>query len=156
MYEYTEISHNNRKDIVWRTQLEMLIILAYPNPLSLNKFIAVTCIQKLKEKNYEIWVRIYTKSTWTLYLKGLVYDSTTRESTFDSNGRARSYSMGRTFDFYFFNMVRWKASHIKRPFLIKYLELHPYLSQKEPRKFCEKHQIQIEAWSPLIIRLWSY
>lgn len=34
--------------------------------------------------------------------------------------------------------------------MVNQIELHPRLSQKELREFCEKHQIQIEAWSPLM------
>ncbi|WP_243291907.1 aldo/keto reductase [Bacillus sp. FJAT-47783] len=34
--------------------------------------------------------------------------------------------------------------------MVNQVELHPRLIQKELREFCEKHQIQIEAWSPLM------
>ncbi|WP_203226042.1 aldo/keto reductase [Bacillus kwashiorkori] len=32
---------------------------------------------------------------------------------------------------------------------VNQVELHPQLSQPELRKFCQKHGIQVEAWSPL-------
>ncbi|MBS5932800.1 MAG: aldo/keto reductase [Clostridiales bacterium] len=34
--------------------------------------------------------------------------------------------------------------------VINQVELHPYLSQKEVREFCESNNIQVEAWSPLM------
>lgn len=34
--------------------------------------------------------------------------------------------------------------------VINQIELHPYLSQKNVREFCEKNHIQVEAWSPLM------
>ncbi|WP_110928907.1 aldo/keto reductase [Bacillus massiliglaciei] len=33
--------------------------------------------------------------------------------------------------------------------VINQIELHPYLSQKEIRDFCAKHEILVEAWGPL-------
>ena len=30
------------------------------------------------------------------------------------------------------------------------MELHPKLDQKEVRNFCEKHDIKVQAWSPLM------
>ena len=33
--------------------------------------------------------------------------------------------------------------------VINQIELHPYLSQVEIRDYCEKHEIKVEAWSPL-------
>lgn len=34
--------------------------------------------------------------------------------------------------------------------LINQVELHPKLDQKEVRDFCEKHDIKVQAWSPLM------
>jgi len=34
--------------------------------------------------------------------------------------------------------------------MVNQVELHPRLTQKELREYCQKHQIQIEAWSPLM------
>ncbi|WP_027634432.1 aldo/keto reductase [Clostridium hydrogeniformans] len=34
--------------------------------------------------------------------------------------------------------------------VINQIELHPYLSQKNVREFCEENHIQVEAWSPLM------
>lgn len=34
--------------------------------------------------------------------------------------------------------------------MVNQVELHPRLSQKELRDFCQSHHIQIEAWSPLM------
>lgn len=33
--------------------------------------------------------------------------------------------------------------------VINQVELHPYFQQKELREFCKKHDIVVEAWSPL-------
>lgn len=34
--------------------------------------------------------------------------------------------------------------------VVNQIELHPKLNQKEIRDFCEKHEIKVEAWSPLM------
>jgi len=34
--------------------------------------------------------------------------------------------------------------------MVNQVEYHPYLTQKELHRFCKKHQIQLEAWSPLV------
>ena len=34
--------------------------------------------------------------------------------------------------------------------MVNQVEFHPYLTQKELRAYCQKHQIQLEAWSPLM------
>ena len=34
--------------------------------------------------------------------------------------------------------------------VINQVELHPKLDQKEVRDFCEKHDIKVQAWSPLM------
>lgn len=34
--------------------------------------------------------------------------------------------------------------------MINQVEYHPYLTQKEVQSFCQKHGIQLEAWSPLM------
>jgi diketogulonate reductase-like aldo/keto reductase len=34
---------------------------------------------------------------------------------------------------------------------VNQVEFHPYLTQEELRSFCRKHQIQMEAWSPLMM-----
>ncbi len=34
--------------------------------------------------------------------------------------------------------------------MVNQIELHPKLTQKELRAFCQKHSIQVEAWSPLM------
>jgi len=40
-----------------------------------------------------------------------------------------------------------KSSEVKP--VINQIELHPRLTQVEIREFCQKHDIQVEAWSPL-------
>lgn len=34
--------------------------------------------------------------------------------------------------------------------MVNQVEFHPYLTQEELRQFCARHQIQLEAWSPLM------
>lgn len=34
--------------------------------------------------------------------------------------------------------------------VINQVECHPYLQQKELKEFCEKHEIKVEAWAPLM------
>jgi diketogulonate reductase-like aldo/keto reductase len=34
--------------------------------------------------------------------------------------------------------------------MVNQVEFHPYLTQDELRAYCQKHQIQVEAWSPLM------
>ncbi|PMC34877.1 aldo/keto reductase [Bacillus sp. UMB0899] len=41
-----------------------------------------------------------------------------------------------------------KSAEIKP--MINQVEYHPRLTQKELREFCQKHEIQLEAWSPLM------
>lgn len=35
--------------------------------------------------------------------------------------------------------------------MVNQVEYHPRLSQKEVQAFCQKHDIQLEAWSPLML-----
>ena len=64
---------------------------------------------------------------------------------FYRDGRARSIGVSN-----------FQASHLRRlhaqsdiPPAVNQIEVSPYLTQDELRRFCAEHQIAIEAWSPL-------
>jgi diketogulonate reductase-like aldo/keto reductase len=40
--------------------------------------------------------------------------------------------------------------HAKIVPMVNQVEFHPYLTQEELRAYCKEHQIQVEAWSPLM------
>jgi 2,5-diketo-D-gluconate reductase A len=64
---------------------------------------------------------------------------------FYSEGRARSIGVSN-----------FQAHHVRRlhaqsdiPPAVNQIEIHPYLTQDELRRFCTEHQIAVEGWSPL-------
>jgi 2,5-diketo-D-gluconate reductase A len=64
---------------------------------------------------------------------------------FYREGRARSIGVSN-----------FQAHHVRRlhaqsdiPPAVNQIEVHPYLTQDELRRFCTEHQIAVEGWSPL-------
>ena len=64
---------------------------------------------------------------------------------FYRDGRARSIGVSN-----------FQAHHLRRlhtetevPPAVNQIEMHPYLTQDELRRFCAEHQIAVEGWSPI-------
>jgi 2,5-diketo-D-gluconate reductase A len=64
---------------------------------------------------------------------------------FYRDGRARSIGVSN-----------FQAHHVRRlhvqsdiPPMVNQIEVHPYLTQDELRRFCAEHQIAVQGWSPL-------
>jgi 2,5-diketo-D-gluconate reductase A len=66
---------------------------------------------------------------------------------FYHDGRARSIGVSNFTEHHLRRLFR-ESDEVPRP-AVNQIEVHPYFTQNELRRFCGEHEIAVEAWSPI-------